>query len=118
MALTAAEPDFETVSSIEVELPSGLRRIACPPVDYWTGHPSGRPVPFFYDEDLIEVSDADEPTERRMAELATALAARVADPDEPEWDPAAECPCGRTTWADCVASQAEEPTGSGSSAAS
>jgi hypothetical protein len=71
------------MGSIEAELPSGLRWITCPPVTCWTGHPSGRPVPFFHDQDLIEVSDTDEPTERRMAELAAVLAARVADPDEP-----------------------------------
>jgi hypothetical protein len=82
-ALAAAQPDFTMMSSIEVELPSGLRWITCPPVNCWTGHPSGRPVPFFHDEDLIEVSDTDEPTERRMAELAAVLAARVVDPDEP-----------------------------------
>ena len=74
------------MTSIEAELPSGLSMIACPPVACWTGHPSGRPVPFFHDVDLIEVADADELTEGRMAELAAALSARVADPEEPELD--------------------------------
>jgi hypothetical protein len=106
-ALAAAQPDFEAMTSIEVELPSGLKWISCPPVNCWTGHPSGRPVPFFHDEDLIEVTHADEPTERRMAELAAGLAARVANPDEPERDPAGECPCGRTTLAACVAEAGE-----------
>jgi hypothetical protein len=82
-AVAAGQPDFTVMTSIEAELPSGSRRIAFPPVICWTGHPSGRPIPFFHDEDLIEVSEADEPTERRMAELAAVLAARVADPDEP-----------------------------------
>lgn len=77
-ALAAAQPDFARMTSIEVELPAGPARIACPPVHCWTGHPSGRPVPFYHEEDLIEVDDADEPTEHRMAELATALRARVA----------------------------------------
>jgi hypothetical protein len=117
-ALVGAQTDFETTTSIEVELPSGLRRIACPPVACWTGHPSGRRVPFFHDEDLIEVSDADEPTVRRMAELAAVLAARVADPNEPERDPAAACPCGRTTLAACVARHSGEVTEAGSSTAS
>jgi hypothetical protein len=102
-ALATAQPDFATMTTIEVELPSGPGRIACPPVHCWTGHPSGRPIPFFHDEDLVEVSDADEPTERRMAGLAGALAARVADPEEPEVDPAAACPCGQMTLAACVA---------------
>jgi hypothetical protein len=82
-ALAAAQSDFEMMTSIEVDLPSGQRQIACPPVACWLGHPSRGPVPFFHDEDLIEVYDVDEPTERRMTALATALAARVADPDEP-----------------------------------
>ncbi|GAA4934552.1 hypothetical protein [Actinoplanes utahensis] len=78
-ALAAAQPDFSSMSSVEVRLPSGLRWIECPPVHCWTGHPSGRPVPFFHDEDLIEVTDADEATERRMTELAAALQARVVE---------------------------------------
>lgn len=78
-ALVAAQPDFETMTSIEASLPSGVRSIACPPVACWTGHPSGRPVPFFFDHDLVEVRSADEPTVRRMWELAEALDAKVVD---------------------------------------
>jgi hypothetical protein len=78
-AVVAAQPDFETMTRIEATLPSGVRRIPCPPVACWTGHPSGRPVPFFLDEDVIEVRYADEPTVRRMRALAESLGARAVD---------------------------------------
>ncbi|MEV6842252.1 hypothetical protein [Actinoplanes sp. NPDC051411] len=80
--LAAAEPDFRTMARIEATVPSGRRWIACPPVACWTGHPSGRVVPFFHDEDVIEVRHADEPTIRRMRELAPALAATVVDDED------------------------------------
>jgi hypothetical protein len=81
-ALVAAQPDFTMMTSIEARLPSGVRPIPCPAVACWTGHPSGRPVPFFFDEDVIEVGHADKPTERRMAKLAAALAAKTVDDDD------------------------------------
>ena len=81
-ALVAAQPDFTMLTSIEASLPSGTRPIACPPVAAWTGHPSGRPIPFFFDEDVIEVRDADEPTERRMAGVAAELSAKAVDDDD------------------------------------
>jgi hypothetical protein len=83
-ALAAAQPDFTTMTRIEATLPSGIRWIPCPPVTCWTGHPSGRPMPFFHDRDLIEVRYADEPTVRRMAALAVSLDAKVVnDGDQP-----------------------------------
>jgi hypothetical protein len=83
-ALVAAQPDFTPMTTIEATLPSGIRPIACPPVPAWTGHPSGRPVPFHFDEDVIEVRDADEATERRMVELAAALHAKAVDDTDRE----------------------------------
>jgi hypothetical protein len=80
--LAAAEPDFRTMTRIEATVPSGRRWIACPPVTCWTGHPSGRPVPFFHDRDVIEVRRADEPTIRRMRQLAETLAATAVDDDD------------------------------------
>ena len=73
----ATQPDFAMMTRIEATLPSGVRPIPCPPVACWMGHPSGRPVPFFHDRDVIEVRDADEPTARRMATLAPQLGARA-----------------------------------------
>jgi hypothetical protein len=81
-ALVAAQPDFTTMTRIEAILPSGIRWIACPPVACWTGHPSGRPMPFFVDRDVIEVRYADEPTVRRMAALAVSLGATVVDDED------------------------------------
>jgi hypothetical protein len=46
------------------------------------GHPSGRPVPFFFDIDVIEVRHADGPTLRRMMALAASLAAKVLDDED------------------------------------
>ncbi|NUT02592.1 MAG: hypothetical protein HOV76_03885 [Hamadaea sp.] len=80
--LAAAQPDFVTMTRIEATLPSGVRWISCPPVVCWTGHPSGRPRPFFFDDDVIEVRQADEPTVRRMAELAMSLGAKVVDDND------------------------------------
>ncbi|MGK5683367.1 hypothetical protein [Actinoplanes sp. URMC 104] len=77
--LVAAQPDFTTMTRIEATLPSGVRWIACPPVACWTGHPSGRVMPFFFDVDVIEVRHAHEPAVRRMTALATALGAKVVD---------------------------------------
>ncbi|BBH71719.1 hypothetical protein ACTI_84040 [Actinoplanes sp. OR16] len=90
--LVAAQPDFTTRSTIEAELPSGTRDIPCPPIDCWTGHPSGRPIPFFFNDDEvfnhneeIEVRDADEPTVHRMTELAAALRAHVVKDHQLSW---------------------------------
>lgn len=80
--VVAGQPDFVMMRQIEAVLPSGARWIACPPVACWTGHPSGRPVPFFHDQDVIEVRDADEPTTRRMIALAPVLAAKTVDEDD------------------------------------
>ncbi|AGZ40635.1 hypothetical protein [Actinoplanes friuliensis] len=81
-ALAAGQSDFAMMTTIVAMLPSGVRRIACPPIPCWTGHPSGEPIPFFFDEDLIEVRRADAPTVDRMAALATVLGARVVDDDD------------------------------------
>lgn len=81
-ALVAAHPDFTTMTRIEATLPSGVRWIPCPPVACWAGHPSGRPMPFFLDGDVIEVRYADGPTVRRMAALAAFLGAKVVDDDD------------------------------------
>jgi hypothetical protein len=78
----AAQPDFATMTRIETTLPSSVRWIPCPPVAGWTGHPSGRPMPFFLDRDVIEVRHADRPTVRRMATLAASLAAKVLDDED------------------------------------
>ncbi|MEU8613066.1 hypothetical protein AB0C29_34295 [Actinoplanes sp. NPDC048791] len=81
-AVVAAQPDFSMATSVEAILPSGTRMIPCPAVACWNGHPSGRVVPFFFDEDVIEVRDADPLTERRMVELAVALGATAVDDDD------------------------------------
>jgi hypothetical protein len=78
----ATQPDFATMTRIEAVLPSGVRWISCPPVACWMGHPSGRPVPFFHDRDVIEVRHADGPTTSRMLTLAPALAARAVDDED------------------------------------
>ncbi|MEU4692411.1 hypothetical protein [Actinoplanes sp. NPDC023714] len=84
--LIGGRSDFITMSTIEAELPSGTRAIPCPPIDCWTGHPSGRPIPFFFnDDDLffhnqqIEVRDADGHTVHLMRQLAATLDATVTD---------------------------------------
>jgi hypothetical protein len=81
-ALVAAQPDFTTATSIEAVLPSGTRLIPCPAVACWNGHPSGRAIPFCFDEDVIEVRHADKLTQRRMVMLAAALAAKAVDDDD------------------------------------
>ena len=80
--VVGAQPNFVMMTQIEATLPSGTRWITCPPVACWTGHPSGRPIPFFHDQDVIEVRDADEPTIHRMVALAAALAAKTVDDDD------------------------------------
>jgi hypothetical protein len=77
--LVADQPDFATMTRIETTLPSGVRWISCPPVACWMGHPSARPMPFFFDVDVIQVRHADGPTVRRMTALAASLAAKVLD---------------------------------------
>jgi hypothetical protein len=81
IALVDGQPDFAMAETIEATLPAGIRQLPCPPVACWTGHPSGRPVPFFFDEDVIEVRYVDEPIVRRMTELAAALDAKAVDED-------------------------------------
>lgn len=78
-SLVASQPDFAVLTRVEARLPSGLSWIACPPVACWTGHPSGRPVPFFFDEDVVEVTGPDPATVERMLALAPLLAAKVVD---------------------------------------
>ena len=83
-AVAAAQPDFATMTRVEATLPSGVREIPCLPVPAWMGHPSGRPVPFYFDRDLIEVRIADEPTIERMKQLSAPPKAKVLDDeDEP-----------------------------------
>jgi hypothetical protein len=79
MTLVASQPDFAVLTQVQAKLPSGLSWIGCPPVACWTGHPSGKPVPFFFDEDVIEVSHADPATVKRMLALAPLLSAKVLD---------------------------------------
>ncbi|GAA2709721.1 hypothetical protein [Actinoplanes palleronii] len=79
----AAELDgFEVRSEIGARLPSGPRPIPCPPIAIWTGHPSGEPVPFWFDEDLLEIDVLDEPTLRCMLLVAAGLDAEVQDRDD------------------------------------
>ncbi|MFC0528386.1 hypothetical protein [Phytohabitans kaempferiae] len=79
-ALVAGQPDFRVDERIEALLPSGWRLITCPPVAHWTGHPSGRPVPFFHEGDgYVEVAHVDPVTRSRMVELAALLDAGVHD---------------------------------------
>jgi hypothetical protein len=64
-------------------VPSGFKWFSCPPVTCWTGHLSGKPVPFFLDEyeQGIEVFQPDATTLTRMQALAQLLdAAVVRDP--------------------------------------
>ncbi|MFC4066448.1 hypothetical protein [Actinoplanes subglobosus] len=68
-AHVAATPDLDWFTRVEAVLPSGRRWIDCPPVACWTGHPGGRPVPFFVDEagdGAIEVEEPDDLTLARM----------------------------------------------------
>jgi hypothetical protein len=81
-AVAARQPDFVTLDRIEAELPSGRRAIPCPPTPHWTGHPSGRPVPFIWQSDdvMFEVEHHPDPewptvvTEAGAAVLARARA--------------------------------------------
>jgi len=77
--VVAAQPDFVIATEVEAYLPSGISRITCPPVATWIGHPNGLQIPFFFDEDLIEVRASDDPTLKRMTELAAVLGAKVLD---------------------------------------
>jgi hypothetical protein len=88
--LVAAQPDFTTMTRIEATLPSGVRWIPCPPVACWTGHPTVRLMPFFFDCDVIEVRHSDGPTVHRMAALAASLGAKVVnDGNQIAWGSAA-----------------------------
>lgn len=78
--LVAAQPDFTVMPWVKARLPSGRTWIPCPPVAYWTGHPSGRPVPFFFDGDHVETTRGNA-TLARLRELAPLLDARVLDDD-------------------------------------
>lgn len=77
MDLVSKQPDFRVERQVEATLPAGKRMIACPPLAVWNGHPSGKPVPFFFDEDAIEVRGEDEHTFDRMINLAASLTANV-----------------------------------------
>jgi hypothetical protein len=78
LRVAAGLPDFSVDREVEVRLPSGWRAIRCPEVARWTGHPSGRPVPFFHHADgYLDVHRADPATVARMRELAPALEAEA-----------------------------------------
>jgi hypothetical protein len=78
LRFAAGQPDFRIDEHVEALLPSGWKTIARPPVAHWVGHPSGRPVPFFHDDDgYLEVHHADPATVSRMVELAPLLNATV-----------------------------------------
>lgn len=79
MDLATAQPDFTIATEVDAHVPSGIKRIPCPPVAAWTGHPARPQVPFFFEEDLVEVQDADNATVHRMIELAAELDASVLD---------------------------------------
>jgi hypothetical protein len=79
--LASTQPDFIVMPWVEALLPSGRRWIPCPRVAYWTGHPSGCPVPFFFaDDDHVEAAN-DPAILARLRELAPLLDARVVDDD-------------------------------------
>jgi hypothetical protein len=79
MDLVRGQPDFRVDEQIEAKLPSGRRLIPCPPLGCWTNHPSGQPVPFFFEENHIKVPQPDRPTVNRMRELAELLGTTVRD---------------------------------------
>ena len=70
MNLVTTEQDFIIAAEVDARVPSGIKRIGCPPVATWIGHPARRKVPFFFDDDLVEVEAADTATLHRMIELA------------------------------------------------
>jgi hypothetical protein len=78
--VVGTQSDFAWWDRVEARVPSGLKWIGCPPVACWTGHPSGKPIPFFYEEDEngIEVLQPDAATLARMRALAPLLTAVVA----------------------------------------
>ncbi|KUL31241.1 hypothetical protein [Actinoplanes awajinensis] len=82
LRLVAEQPDFTLMTTITARLPSGPKQIPCPPVPCWTAHPSGQPIPFFYDDPDIQVHRPDPPIIRRMRDLATHLNARAVN----DWD--------------------------------
>ncbi|WP_436534731.1 hypothetical protein [Actinoplanes sp. HUAS TT8] len=77
--LVAAQSDFVMTTRVEATVPSGRRWVDCPPVPAWTGHPDGRLVPCFHDDDTVEVEDADGPVDERMRALAATLGAVLLD---------------------------------------
>jgi hypothetical protein len=79
LQLVDQESDFRMSDDVEARLPGGRRRISSPRHAEWLGHPSGRAIPFFYEDGAIEVKSADQPTIDRMLELADALGATVMD---------------------------------------
>lgn len=82
-SVVGAQSDFAWWDRVEARVPSGLKWFSCPPVACWTGHPSGKPIPFFLDEydEGIEVFQPDPATLTRMRALARLLdAAVVTDP--------------------------------------
>jgi hypothetical protein len=78
--VVGTQSDFAWWDRVEARLPAGLTWIDCPPVACWTGHPAGKPIPFFLDEFSygIEVFQPDAATLARMQELAPLLTAVVA----------------------------------------
>ncbi|SNY52658.1 hypothetical protein [Paractinoplanes atraurantiacus] len=80
--VVAEQADFAWETRIEARLPSGRRWIDCPPVACWTGHPSGKPVPFHLDDvsdDSVDVGQPDGLTLERMRALAAVLGGWVSD---------------------------------------
>jgi hypothetical protein len=78
LELVSAQADFTVMPWVQARLPSGRTWIPCPRLAYWNGHPTGRPIPFFFDQDHIEAT-ADPATLARLRELAPVLDARVLD---------------------------------------
>ncbi|MEV6601139.1 hypothetical protein AB0M36_30445 [Actinoplanes sp. NPDC051346] len=77
--VVGTQSDFAWWTRVEARVPSGLKWIGSPPVACWTGHPAGKPVPFFFDEydRGIEVLQPDSATLTRMRVLAPRLDAEV-----------------------------------------
>jgi len=77
--VVAERADFRIDEHVEALLPSGRKRISCPPVAHWVGHPTSEPVPFFHDDDggYVVVHHADPPTIGCLTDLALRLNAAV-----------------------------------------
>jgi hypothetical protein len=94
----ATRPDFRLVDEVEAWLPSGLRTVACPPTAMWTGHPSGRAVPFFCDregiDEDIQTRGYDDPVLHVCLDLARHFDVEIFVPDGRSfvWPPGADRP--------------------------